>query len=88
MAARRLRRPWAQPAAFIIAVRISQSPVTMKRFATSQLQNRKCAHCGEEMPLKYSELDRKEAAAGYTVENTELVNAKCHQERQASKGYT
>ena len=52
------------------------------------LQNRKCAHCGEEMPMKYSELDRKNAADGYTVENTELVHAKCHQERQAARGYT
>jgi hypothetical protein len=51
------------------------------------LQNRKCAHCGEEMPLKYSELDRKVAADGYTEENTELVHAKCHQDRQAAKGY-
>ena len=52
------------------------------------LQDRKCAHCGKEMPLKYSELDRKNAADGYTEENTELVHAKCHQDRQAAKGYT
>jgi len=51
------------------------------------LQNRRCAHCGEEMPLKYSELDRKNAADGYTEENTELVHAKCHQARQGAKGY-
>jgi hypothetical protein len=51
-------------------------------------QNGKCAHCGKEMRLKYSELDRKNAADGYTPENTELVHAKCHQERQAAKGYT
>jgi hypothetical protein len=51
-------------------------------------QGGKCAHCGEDMALKYSELDRKKAANGYTVENTELVHAKCHQERQAAKGYT
>lgn len=51
------------------------------------LQNRKCAHCGEEMPLIYSELDRKNAADGYTEENTELIHAKCHQIRQAQKGY-
>jgi hypothetical protein len=44
--------------------------------------------CREDMPLKYSELDRKDAADGYTAENTELVHAKCHQERQAAKGYT
>jgi hypothetical protein len=51
-------------------------------------QNGRCAHCGEEFPLKYSELDRKNAADGYTVENTDLVHAKCHYERQAAKGYT
>jgi hypothetical protein len=51
------------------------------------MQNRKCAHCHEEMPLKYSELDRKVAADGYTEENTDLVHAKCHHERQAAKGY-
>ncbi len=51
-------------------------------------QGGKCAHCGGPMPIEYSELDRKEAAAGYTPENTELVHAKCHQERQAAKRYT
>lgn len=52
------------------------------------LQSRKCAECGEELPMKYSELDRKNAADGYTEENTELVHAKCHQARQAAKKYT
>jgi hypothetical protein len=51
-------------------------------------QTGKCAHCGHELPLKYSELDRRNAADGYTVENTELVCAKCHQNRQAAKRYT
>ncbi len=51
-------------------------------------QNGKCAHCGDELPLKYSELDRKNAVDGYTAENTELVHAKCHQIRQAAKRYT
>jgi hypothetical protein len=51
-------------------------------------QGGKCAHCGEELPLGYSELDRKNAADGYTAENTELVHAKCHQARQAAKHYT
>jgi hypothetical protein len=49
------------------------------------LQQGKCACCQEDLPLAYSELDRKDAAAGYTAENTELVHAKCHQERQAAK---
>ena len=51
-------------------------------------QGGECADCAEELPLKYSELDRKNAADGYTIENTELVHAKCHQLRQAAKGYT
>jgi hypothetical protein len=51
-------------------------------------QNGKCAECKKELPLKYSELDRKNAADGCTIENTELVHAKCHQERQAAKDYT
>jgi len=51
-------------------------------------QDGKCAHCSEDLPLPYSELDRRNAADGYTPENTELVHAKCHQERQAAKGYT
>ncbi len=50
-------------------------------------QQGKCAHCHEDLTLRYSELDRKNAADGYTVENTDLVHAKCHQERQASKDY-
>jgi UTP:GlnB (protein PII) uridylyltransferase len=51
------------------------------------MQDRKCAHCEQEMPLKYSELDRKVAADGYTEKNTELVHAGCHHERQAAKSY-
>ena len=51
-------------------------------------QNGKCAECGDDLPLKYSELDRKNAVNGYTVENTELVHAGCHQKRQAAKRYT
>jgi UTP:GlnB (protein PII) uridylyltransferase len=51
-------------------------------------QNEKCAECGEQLQLKYSELDRKNAVDGYTVENTELVHGECHRKRQAAKGYT
>ena len=50
-------------------------------------QQGKCAHCQQGLPLPYSELDRKNAADGYIAENTELVHAKCHQERQAAKRY-
>jgi len=51
------------------------------------LQGGRCAECGDEMPLRYSELDRKRAADGYSPENTELVHASCHQTRQALKNY-
>jgi hypothetical protein len=47
-----------------------------------------CAECKLVMPIEYSELDRKNAADGYTVENTDLIHAKCHQARQAAKRYT
>jgi len=51
-------------------------------------QNGKCAHCGKDLPLSYSELDRKNAVDGYTQENTDLVHGECHRERQAAKRYT
>jgi len=47
-------------------------------------QGGRCAHCNEDLQLTYSELDRKNAPLGYTVENNDLVHAKCHQARQAS----
>jgi hypothetical protein len=50
-------------------------------------QDGKCAHCQKDLPLKRSELDRKEAAKGYVRENVELVHAHCHHERQEAKGY-
>ena len=50
-------------------------------------QQGKCAECAENLPLKNSHLDRKNAADGYTVENTELIHAKCHELRQAAKNY-
>jgi hypothetical protein len=52
------------------------------------LQKGICPDCPKPLPLKYSELDRKNAADGYTVENTDLVHAECHQARQAAKRYT
>jgi hypothetical protein len=51
-------------------------------------QEGRCAECGKQLPMAYSELDRKRATDGYTLENTELVHAKCHQLRQAEKKYT
>lgn len=60
---------------------------TLKQKKWAQQQGR-CAHCNDEMPVTYSELDRFNAADGYTVENTELVHDRCHRERQAAKRYT
>jgi hypothetical protein len=51
-------------------------------------QDGKCAHCNEALPLRYSELDRRNAIDGYTPENTELVHAECHRKRQEEKRYT
>lgn len=50
-------------------------------------QQGKCGICGTELPLKYSELDRKKASAGYTMENTRLIHHQCHINDQAWRGY-
>lgn len=46
-----------------------------------------CPECGEALPEKYAVLDRKNAADGYTVANTELIHAECDRKRQAARGY-
>jgi len=51
-------------------------------------QNGKCARCDGEMKISYSELDRKNAVGGYTIENTELVYEESRRARQAAKRYT
>ncbi len=65
-------------------------PMTRRKVKLQKFdqQNGKCAHCNGEMKISYSELDRKNAVDGYTIENTELVHAECHRARQAAKGYT
>lgn len=50
-------------------------------------QNGLCYFCSKELPLKYAELDRLNASAGYTVENTRLVHHDCHIKDQAKKSY-
>lgn len=62
------------------------SRVKLKSLKWGQQQGT-CAHCPEEMPIKNSHLDRKNAADGYTVENTELIHAACHDARQSAKNY-
>jgi hypothetical protein len=65
-------------------------PMTRRKIKLQKFdqQSGKCAHCNREMKISYSELDRKNAVEGYTIENTELVHAECHRARQAAKGYT
>lgn len=46
-----------------------------------------CAICSEQLPIRYSELDRRNAADGYTQENTRLVHGDCHRKDQAARGY-
>jgi hypothetical protein len=50
-------------------------------------QNGMCPICSKELPLKYAELDRFSASAGYTMENTRLVHHDCHIKDQAEKAY-
>jgi hypothetical protein len=50
-------------------------------------QNGMCPICSKELPLKYAELDRFSASAGYTVKNTRLVHHACHIQDQAEKSY-
>jgi hypothetical protein len=40
------------------------------------------------LPLKYAELDRKVASAGYTAENTQLVHHECHIDDQSKRSFT
>jgi hypothetical protein len=46
-----------------------------------------CPECGEQLPEKFAELDRKNAMDGYTPTNTELIHAHCHRKRQAARGW-
>jgi hypothetical protein len=49
-------------------------------------QSGRCAHCHLELKIGYSELDRKIAADGYTLENTEFVHAECHRRARPLNG--
>lgn len=46
-----------------------------------------CAVCKKELPERGAELDRFNAMAGYTEENTRLVCHDCHRKIQAEKGF-
>jgi hypothetical protein len=50
-------------------------------------QRGKCAICHDDLPEIGAELDRFDAAAGYTKENTQLIHHECHRKQQAERGY-
>lgn len=50
-------------------------------------QRGKCALCKKSMPLKNSELDRKNTVRGYVESNVRLVHHKCHINDQARRRY-
>jgi hypothetical protein len=53
-------------------------------------QNGVCPICEGKrgpLPLKYAELDRKVASAGYTAENTRLVHHECHIDDQTKRSF-
>lgn len=63
----------------------------MKRKILKELvwrkQKGKCTICTRKMPLKNSELDRKDTMVGYVESNVRLVHHECHIEDQARKCY-
>lgn len=46
-----------------------------------------CPICWKPLPEKYVVLDRINAAAGYTVENTRLIHEECDRVVQHERGY-
>jgi hypothetical protein len=50
-------------------------------------QRGKCASCSEDLPVSGAELDRLDAVAGYTPENTRLICHSCHRKQQAERGF-
>ena len=52
-----------------------------------RMQRGLCALCREALPQRGAELDRFQAIAGYTVENTQLLCRVCHQKAEAERGF-
>ena len=46
-----------------------------------------CPLCKNALPEKYCVLDRFDAAAGYTIQNTQLICQHCDIKTQAARGY-
>jgi hypothetical protein len=59
----------------------------MLKLEKRALQRGLCAACGEELPEKYTVLDRLDAIAGYTNENTRLVCETCDRRVQKERGF-
>jgi hypothetical protein len=47
-----------------------------------------CAICRKTLPEKYVVLDRIQAMAGYTRENTQLIHQRCDKDLQGSRAYS
>ena len=64
-------------------------PAVRKRLKAKKWaeQNGVCPICNRRLPKKNGELDRQDAFAGYTLENTRLIHHRCHKKAQAQKGY-
>jgi len=57
------------------------------KIAKRQAQNGICPLCHNPLQEKYCVLDRFNAAAGYTSENTQLICQDCDVKTQAARGY-
>jgi hypothetical protein len=64
-------------------------PIVRRRLkaAKRKAQGGNCPLCNAPLPDRYCVLDRFEAAAGYTVENTRLICQACDVKVQAARGY-
>ena len=64
-------------------------PMARRRLKAQKRQQQSglCAICSQPLPEKYCVLDRLEAAAGYTAENTRLICPGCDVTAQQSRGY-
>jgi len=65
------------------------TPATRNKLKALKMaeQNGLCPLCHKQLPPKYAELDRFNAADGYTPANTRLVHHDCHVADQARKKY-
>jgi hypothetical protein len=52
-----------------------------------KLQGGKCAICNMDLPVTEAELDRFDALAGYTSENTQLIHHACHRKQQEERKF-